>query len=300
MLTKKQVIDGLIDLGLEAGDTVIVHSSLRSFGEVDGGADTVIDAILETIGPDGTLVVPTFNYDPGVFDPAATPSVVGMITEAVRIRPEAIRSSHPTHSVAAIGRLAEQITEDHDRVEAFARNSALHKAARVGGKILQLGVTQTSNSSIHVAEELAQVPYLDKQRRVGIKLRSGKVVHKWVRRPGCSQGFEAIDELLYEQDAIKETIIGRCKARLMGARAVIEVAVDMLRADPSALLCDRPECGVCAESRAMIDATASEEEERRITELAEEEERIRRQTEEKLAGRVNFYEIDGQDRSSSN
>ena len=300
MLTKKQIIQGLRELGLETGDTVIVHSSLSSFGEVENGADAVADAILDVIGTQGTIIVPTFNYDPGVYDVATTPSVVGKITETVRLHKEAIRSNHPTHSVAAIGRLAKQITEDHDKVEAFSRNSALHKAARVGAKILQLGVTQTSNSSIHVAEELAQVPYLDKQRRVTIRRPSGKTIHKWIRRPGCSQGFEAIDELLHDQGVLKEITIGQCQARLMTARMVIEAAVDMLRCDPAALLCDRPECGVCAESRAMIDATAAEAEERRITELAEEEERVRRQTEEKLAGRVNFYEIDGQDRSSSN
>ncbi len=300
MVTKQQIITGLSHLGLKAGDVVIVHSSLSSFGEVEGGADTVIDALLEVIGDQGTLIVPTFNYDPGVFDIKETPSVVGRITETLRLRKDAVRSAHPTHSVAAIGRLAELITEDHDKVDPFAKDSALHKAAKVDAKILQLGVTQTSNSSIHVAEELAGVPYLDKQRRVGIKLANGKVIQKWIRRPGCSQGFEAVDELLCERDAIKERMIGECRARLMSARTVIETAVEMLRSDPAALLCDRPECGVCAEARAMIDATEAQNQEQMITQLAEEEERIRRQTEQQLSGNVSFFEVDRNDILSSN
>lgn len=300
MVTKQQIIDGLRELGLSEGDTVIVHSSLSSFGEVEGGADCVVDALLETIGAEGTLIVPTFNYDPGLFDKAATPSVVGKITETVRLRPNAVRSSHPTHSVAAIGRLAEVITENHDKVDPFARESALHKAARVGAKILQLGVNNLSNSSIHVAEELAQVPYLERQRHVAIKLDNGKVIRKWIRMPGCSRGFDAVDELLDERNAVRELMIGDCIARLMDARTLIEVAFEMLQSDPAALLCERPECGRCAESRAMIDATEAEKQDRRITELAEEEESIRRQAEQQLTGSVNFFAVESGDNISSN
>lgn len=299
MVTKQDIIDGLVELGLRAGDTVVAHSSLKSFGEVDGGADSVVDALCDVLGPDGTLVVPTFNFEPGVFDRASTPSKVGQITEVVRTRPNAIRSNHPTHSVTAIGRLAEAITEGHDKVNPFARGSALYKATQVGAKILQLGVTHTTNSMIHVAEELAKVPYLERQRYVGIKLSNGKVVYKWIRRPGCSQGFDAIDEALYELDAISEVMIGGCKARLMSARTLVDAAVELLKSDPEALLCMRPDCGICAESRAMISATESEAEERRITELAEEEERIRRQAERQLAGDVSYFEPDG-DRCSPN
>ena len=297
MVTKQDIVDGLIEVGLKAGDLVIVHSSLRSFGEVDGGAKTVVDALLEAIGPRGTLAVPTFNFEPGVFDPATTPSIVGKITEVVRARPDAVRSKHPTHSVTAIGPLAEAITEGHEKVNAFGRGSALYNALQVGAKILQLGVTHTSNSTIHVAEEIAKVPYLDRQRNVGILLPNGKVVHKWIRRPGCSKGFDAVDEPLDELDAVSEVMIGECRARLMSARTLVDVAVEMLKFDPTALLCSRPDCGNCAESRAMISATESALEEQRITDLAEEEERIRRQAEKQLMGDVTYFEPDGDYRS---
>lgn len=290
MVTKKDITAGLRELGLRAGDIVVVHSSLKSFGEVDGGADTVVDSLLEVLGSKGTLAVPTFNFEPGVWDHANTRSIVGAITEAVRARPDAIRSNHPTHSVAAIGPLAEVITENHEKVDPFARGSALYKALQAGGKILQLGVTHTTNSTIHVAEEIAKVPYLERQRNVGILRPDGKVTNKWIRRPGCSQGFNAVDEILYEKDQIAEVMIGKCKARLMTARAVIDAALELLRFDPASLLCNRPDCGNCAESRAMISIAESEAQDKEVIAMAEEEERIRRRMESRLEGDVSYYE----------
>ena len=290
MVTKHDIINALRELGLGAGETVVVHSSLSSFGEVDGGANTVVDALLDVLTENGTLLVPTFNFAPGIFDYENTPSTVGAITEAVRARPEAIRSKHPTHSITGIGPLADAITEDHDKVNAFARGSALFKALQVNAKILLLGVTHITNSTIHVAEEVAKVNYLDRQRYVDIKLPDGRVIHKLIRSPGCSQGFDAIDELLIEQNAINEVMIGNCRARLMKARAVVDAALEMLKDDPTSLLCSRPDCGTCAESRAMIAASESQEQEQKIMQMAEEEERIRRNTERQLSGDVSYFE----------
>jgi len=276
MVTRQDIADGLNRLGLRSGDTVVVHSSLSSFGRVDGGAETVVDAILDVLGESGTLVAPTFNFAPGVFDVKETPSIVGKITEAVRARPNAFRSFHPTHSVAAIGRLADVITEGHEQVHAFGRGSALFKALQANAKILQLGVTHSTNSTIHVAEEIAGVPFLDRSRQVGIKARGGKVIHKWIRRPGCSHGFDEIEEPLQEKETTAETMIGDCRARLMTARAVVETAVEMLKSDPAALLCARPDCGACAEARAMIAAYETERQDKEVIEAGMQEERTLR------------------------
>jgi aminoglycoside 3-N-acetyltransferase len=282
MVTKEDIIKGLRMLGLRPGDGVVVHSSLSSFGRVEGGADTVVDAILEVIGPEGTLVVPTFNYEPEVFDPQETPSVVGAITEAVRKRPNAIRSKHPTHSVAAIGRLADVIVEDHEKVHPFGRGSALFKLLQANGKILQLGTDMTTCSMVHVAEEIAEVPYLDRQRNVAIKLPNGQTVRRWVRRPGCSQGFGVLEDVLRERGQLIETTIGKCRARMCKARDLVQAALDMLRTDPESLLCKRPDCGSCAEARAMIAARQTEAQDREVTELSEQEEQTIRLIEKKF------------------
>lgn len=294
VVTQADIRTGLGQLGVDRGDLLIVHSSLSSFGIVEGGAEAVVDAILDAVGPEGTLVVPTFNFSPGVFDPAQTPSVMGRITEVVRARTDAVRSLHPTHSVAAVGPLAEAITEGHENADAFGRGSPLWKALQANAKILQLGVTHTSNSMIHVAEEIVGAPYLERTRRVGVRAPGGMVVQKWIRRPGCSRGFDKIEEELAEREIVRQIRIGSCTARLMRARSLVEVAVEMLRFSPDALLCDLPECEVCAESRAMIDATETERQDREVTELQEQEERTINAIQKRFGvSEINGFEIDG-------
>lgn len=297
-VTRDDIVAGLAEVGLRVGDTVVVHSSLSSFGEVEGGAEAVADALLEALGTTGTLVVPTFNADPGAFDAETTPSQTGAVTEALRQRKNAIRSQHPTHSVVAIGRLAEVITEDHHKVDAFARGSALFKVLQANGKILQLGTDHTTNSMIHVAEEIAAVPYIDRQRLVAFKRPDGGVARRWIRRPGCSQGFGALEDPVRERDLITEALIGKCRARLMPARGVVEVAVELLKADPEALLCSRPDCGGCAEARAAMAAIQAEEADRQIIEIAEEDERTLRMMQERLDSiEISYFEPDKQDQS---
>ena len=91
-LTRRDISEALRALGLRPGAVVFMHSSLSSIGEVDGGADTVVDAVLDALGPEGTLAVPTFcsiNRRRGqTFEPDTTPSEVGQITNALRSRPE--------------------------------------------------------------------------------------------------------------------------------------------------------------------------------------------------------------------
>jgi len=298
MVTKQDIIDGLKELGLKAGDTAVVHSSLSAFGKVEGGARTVVDALLEVLGPKGTLAVPTFNFEPGVFDSDQTPSLVGKITEAVRRRPGAIRSKHPTHSVTAIGPLAQVITEGHDKVNPFGRGSALFKLLQANGKVLQLGANQTTCSMVHVAEEIVGVPFLDRQRNVGIKLPDGRVIRKWIRRPGCSQGFNVLDEPLRQRGQLMETLIGKCRARLMTARDLVQAAVEMLQADPESLLCTRPDCGNCAEARAMIAALEAEERDKEVTDLAEQEARTMRLIEKQLDDvEITYFEPEKYDHS---
>lgn len=120
-VTREDVAAAAREVGVEAGDTLFFHSSLSSMGHVVGGPDTVMDGFLDAVGQEGTVAVPTLcNWEADeqhlVFErwaPATSPSFVGAITEAFRTRPEAIRSDHATHSVAAIGARAEELTADH-------------------------------------------------------------------------------------------------------------------------------------------------------------------------------------------
>ena len=112
-----QLVNDLRAIGLKEGDSVLVHSSFKSMGHIEGGIATLVDAFREVLGESGTLVVPTLTYSyvsvqNPVFDYVNTPSCVGAISEYVRHLPDAIRSVHPTHSCAAIGMRAKEFTCD--------------------------------------------------------------------------------------------------------------------------------------------------------------------------------------------
>src|SRR5919201_6383296 len=103
-LSREAIVSDLRALRLEAGALVLVHSSLSSLGWVESGAQTVIDALLEAVSPDGTVLVPTLTgtiqdgpEHPPIFDPRATPCWTGIIPETFRRLPSTRRSSHPTH-----------------------------------------------------------------------------------------------------------------------------------------------------------------------------------------------------------
>ena len=104
-------------LGIRPGMSLLVHSSLRRLGPVAGGADTVIDALLSVLGPEGTLMMSAVsgnvNENQPVFDVRLTPATVGTLPNVFRKREGVIRSLHPIHSVAALGPKAEFFTGGH-------------------------------------------------------------------------------------------------------------------------------------------------------------------------------------------
>jgi len=253
IVTKDDIKEGLREVGLKQGDVVMVHSSLSSFGYVEGGPDAVIDALLETVGPEGTVMVPTFSSgDSEPFDPRTSPSRVGRTTEVFRIRKEAVRSLHPTHSVAAIGWEAIELTKDHDKTSPLGKESPLDRLVDRDGSVLLLGAPLTTNSTVHVGEIRAGVPY-GWERDVKVRDRNGKVreVHL-AQVPGHSGAFGKIEKPLRARGAIREMEIGGSLVRLMRARDIIEVTMEMLKRDTAALLCDDPNCARCRGAREQI------------------------------------------------
>lgn len=177
-LTVERLICELQTCGLETGDTVLVHSSLSQLGWVCGGPQSVITALLESVGPTGTIIMPAHSsqvsdpedwHNPGVpstwvemireqmpaFHIDMTPtSGIGTISELFRTYPNAIRSNHPQTSFAAIGPLAEQITKIHALTPQFGKNSPIGQLYKYNAKILLLGVGFDVCSCFHMGEAL--------------------------------------------------------------------------------------------------------------------------------------------------
>ena len=162
MLTFDDLVTEFRALGLEAGDTLLVHSSYKSFGGVEGGPQTVIDALLHVLGEGGTLIMPTFNFDfckGKPWDVRTTPSHMGILTELVRKDPRACRVFHPIYSFAIIGKHQEMLC-GHRYKSSYGRDSVFGKLRDLDGKIMIVGLTYNNSMTFfHHIEEMEGVDY---------------------------------------------------------------------------------------------------------------------------------------------
>ena len=249
----------LAHLGIRPGTRVVVHSSFRAVGPVQGGPAALVQALVDVVGPDGLVVAPTFTYDTPRFDPATTPGRTGAISEALRARADAVRSLLPFYSVAAFGAGAERLCAGHEHLPATGLGSPLDRLAGGGGEVLLLGVGHIANTTGHVGEFHADAPYLDipfdPDWPVAAEVdrpEGGVLRVSYDRFPGCSRAFGVLEAPLRARDAIRDGSIGRAIAQLVSGAAVVEETAKLVRADPAALLCADAGCYRCSRARARI------------------------------------------------
>ncbi|HET7450409.1 MAG TPA: AAC(3) family N-acetyltransferase [Gaiellaceae bacterium] len=248
----------LVRLGIRPGTRVVVHSSFRAVGPVPGGPAALAQALVDAVGPDGLVVAPTFTYDTPHFDPATTPGRTGAISEALRTRPDAVRSLHPFHSVAAVGAGADRLCAGHEVVPATGLGSPLDRLAG-DGHVLLLGVGHIANTTGHVGEFHADAPYLDIPfdpdwpTAAEIDRPDGGVLHvSYDRFPGCSRTFGVLEAPLRERGAVRDGRVGGAVAQLVSGAAVVEETARLVRGDSAALLCTDAACFRCSRARARL------------------------------------------------
>jgi aminoglycoside 3-N-acetyltransferase len=255
---RAEIAEDLRKLGLPAGAGVLVHSSLSRIGNVAGGAEAVIDGLLDAVGPTGTVIFPTLTgrrldgpLHPPYVDALATPCWTGRIPETARQSGRGVRSLHPTHSVYAIGHAVPIYTTGHEKTKTPCDGrSPYFRLISNDGWILLLGATQESNTTLHCLEELAKVPYHLQGEAVdgvvidpaGEKHVVRNHFHLWRWR----RDFEKIDEPLRVEGVLIEGKVGNADCRLMRAGDLSEVILARLRQDPLYLLAE--------EARATWDA----------------------------------------------
>jgi aminoglycoside 3-N-acetyltransferase len=240
--------------GIKKGDHLVVHSSLRKIGDIDGGANAIIDALVETVGKEGTIAMPSFCYTTGIpqpyFDPNSTPGRTGALTELFRKRPETIRSLNPIHSVVAQGNRAEEFLADHLLTESLGLDSPLDRIALAGGYVLLIGVTQIANSTIHIGEAHAKIKkFFWKEGnlpKAKVLMSTGELYEYQVDSSGsCYKAFNAIDSPMREKKLIADLDIGNAPAYLMKGIDIINITVEVIHRIPDFLFCTNLECRRC-------------------------------------------------------
>jgi aminoglycoside 3-N-acetyltransferase len=236
-------------LGVLPGGVLLMHSSFKSVGFVPGGPQAVVQAVLDALGPDGTLVVPTHtsgNSDPADwsrppvpedwwdqirqeapgFDPARTPPSqwMGVLSETVRSWPGARRSTHPHVSFAALGPRAAGIVDHHRLDDALGEESPLGAVYRLDGQVLLLGCGHDSNTSMHLAEWRQPDP---PRHTAGASVRQGDGTGRWITWEDVEEDESDFDQIGSDFEATGACAIGpvgRATARLMRQRAVVDFA----------------------------------------------------------------------------
>ncbi len=231
--------------GVESGDTVLVHSSYKSLGSVIGGPSAVVDALAHALGPEGTLIMPTFNFgfcEGEPFDARNTPSHMGVLTELVRNDPSSKRIEHPIYSFAVLGAKADEAASISDP-SSYGADSLFGHLCRWDGKIMIIGLSYNDSMTFfHHVEELHGVDYRY------LKSFSGKVtnvsgesfertVTMYVRDldRGVVTAVDAMGELLANKGTIKSTRVGEATVRLMNAQETFEATVEAMQKEPRLL-----------------------------------------------------------------
>lgn len=246
--TQGDIADELRLLGVARGDTVLVHSSLRSMGFVVGGAQAVVGALLDAVGPRGTVVVPTHSgawSEPShwsgdlpeswlstirehtpAFHPRLTPTQgMGAVVECMRRWPGFARSWHPRVSFGAIGPRAAEILDDHALASGFGERSPVGRLYEVGASILLIGVPHSNSSALHLAEHRAHWPgkrWIDQGAAITVDGETRWVT--WRELDHDPSDFHRIGAAI--EDARLETVgrIGTAESRLMPLRDVVDLA----------------------------------------------------------------------------
>ena len=255
-VTPDRIADDLRALGVETDDTLFVHSSLSALGWVPGRAQGAVEGLRRAVS-EGTIVVPTHSTDlsdpsewenPPVPEPwygpirAATPAYrpdatptrgMGAIADCLRSYDDAVRSAHPLYSVAALGPDADRITNDHPLEDGMGPESPLATVRNLGGRVLMFGCDWGRNTSLHLAEQLADIDAGRVEAGAPITVDGRREWVTFTEPDYDDSDFAACGEAFVEarpEDTATGTV-GNADAVLFDQPALLEFATEWLEAN---------------------------------------------------------------------
>jgi aminoglycoside 3-N-acetyltransferase len=252
--TRRSLAGDLRRAGVRPGEVLIVHSSLSALGWVVGGEVAVVTALLDALGPEGTLIVPAQSFgnsDPAVwsrppvpeqwwpviranmppYDPATTPTRgMGRIVEAVRTWPGAVRSAHPQASFAGIGARAGELLARHDLDCRFGARSPLPAIEAAGGRVLLLGVSFDSCTCLHLAE--TRVPDAPTEElSCSVATPDGPAWVTFTDTVAHEGDFVALGTAFTATGGVRLERVGAAEARIFGVAEVVAFATGWIQAN---------------------------------------------------------------------
>lgn len=269
---KQQLKDQLESMGLKGDETILIHSSMKAIGAVDGGADTVLDVWMEYF-KDGLLLLPTHtwktvNADNPVYNPYTTPSCVGLLTNIFMKRDGVIRSLHPTHSMSGYGKnAAEYLAGEEYNNTPCTPGGCYDRLKEVGGKVLLVGVGHERNTYIHSVEEVLNVPnrLSDMPMELVIELQeesnnSGKLPpynrddgwkkhtdnklcrkvyvrkHYNAQQPHISEDFVKLNQIFLDRGVVRKVKFGDADSLLCDAKGMFNIVRQVIAPDPECIV----------------------------------------------------------------
>lgn len=249
-----RLVEQLHSLGVQPGDVLLVHTSYRAVRPVDGGPAGLIAALRAAVGARGTVVMPSWTEDDDhPFDPTTTPVSrdLGVTAATFATTPGVRRSDHP-FACAAIGPVADAIVSDPLPVPPHRLESPVGRVWELDGKVLLLGVGHDSDTTMHLAEALAGVPYGVPKHITVLEYGEPRRID-YFENDHCCQRFTLMDEWLRSRALQREGRVGNAHARLVRSRDVVTVAKESLARDPLVFLHSPDEhCAECDEARRSV------------------------------------------------
>lgn len=228
-------------MGIKPSDTLLIHSSMKAIGEVDGGAEAVLDVLIDYM-KDGLLILPTHTWaqmseDYNIFNPLTEPSCVGILTNLFMKRPGVIRSWHPTHSVAALGKeAAEYVKGDEFWDTPCSRGGCWGKLYDRQAKILFLGCGMDRNTYLHGVEEWLDIPnrLTDNRLELKVKTPNGELINRPTYRHqsgGISDRYVKMTEPFLHTGKIKKGMFGDADCFIGDAVGMADFTIALLKKD---------------------------------------------------------------------
>ncbi len=239
--TKESLIQDLSKAGILPTDTLLVHSSMKRIGQVNGGADTVLDAYIEYISQ-GLLVMPShtwsyINAENPIFDVRESKTCVGVLTELFRKRAGVIRTMHPTHSLCALGKTAKTFTEGQESFDTpCAPQSCYGKLIQQNAKVLMVGVDFSRNTLVHCIEEVAQIAgrITDGYEQLYVRDYDGNIISVPSRRHdhANSDRYVKLEPLMSKLGVLQKAKFGDADCLLFHAEDLFSVTLEQLKKNP--------------------------------------------------------------------